>query len=78
MLRFLDDLTVPFPKNLSERDLHMLKVRQHISRSFRTALGAQRFATIRGYLQTARKQGQSLGEVLRTVVQGHPWEPDTG
>ncbi len=57
VLRFLDDLTVPFTNNLSERDLRMLKTRQHISGSFRTALGAQRFATIRGYLQTDRKQG---------------------
>ena len=78
MLRFLDDLTIPFTNNLSERDFRMRKVRQHISGSFRTILGAQHFATIRGYLQTARKQGKPLGEVIRAVVQGQPWEPDTG
>ena len=77
-LRFLDDVEVPFTNNLAERDLRMLKVRQHISGSFRTAKGAERFATIRGYLQTARKQDQSLLEVLRWVVRGRPWEPDTG
>ena len=77
-LRFLDDLTVPFTNNLAERALRMLKVRQHISGSFRSSKGAERFATLRGYLQTARQQGQSLWEVLRSVVQGQPWEPDTG
>ncbi len=77
VLRFLDDLTVPFTNNLSERDLRMLKTRLHISGSC-TALGAQRLATIRGYLQTACKQGHPLGAVLRTVVQGRPLEPDTG
>jgi len=30
-LRFLDDLTVPFTNNMADRDLRMLKVRQHIS-----------------------------------------------
>ncbi len=77
-LRFLDDLTVPFTNNLAERALRMLKVRQHISGSFRSSKGAERFATIRGYPQTARQQGQSLWEVLRSVVGGQPWEPDTG
>ncbi len=75
VLRFLDDLTVPFTNNLPERDLRMLKTRQHISGSFRTALGAQRFATIRGYLQTARKQGQPLGECYGRsckVARGNP------
>ena len=77
-LRFLDDLTVPFTNNLAERALRMLKVRQHTSGSFRSSKGAERFATIRGYPQTARQQGQSLWEVLRSVVGGQPWEPDTG
>ncbi len=39
VLRFVDDLTVPFTNNLSEQDLRMLKVRQHISGSFRTSWG---------------------------------------
>ena len=77
-LRFLDDLTVPFTNNLAESALRMLKVRQHISGSFRSSKGAERFATIRGYPQTARQQAQSLWEMLRSVVGGQPWEPDTG
>lgn len=77
-LRFLDDLTVPFTNNMAERDLRMLKVRQHISGSFRSDKGAQRFAVIRGYLQTAAKQEQSLWTVLESVVHGEPWKPNTG
>ena len=77
-MRFLDDLTVPFTNNMAECDLRMLKVRQHISGSFRSDNGAQRFAVIRGYLQTAAKQEQSLWMVLESVVHGEPWKPNTG
>ncbi len=77
-LRFLDDLTVPFTNNMAERDLRMLKVRQYISGSFRSDKGAQRFAVIRGYLQTAAKQEQSLWTVLESVVHDEPWKPNTG
>ncbi len=77
-LRFLDDLTVPFTNNMAECDLRMLKVRQHISGSSRSDKGAQRFAVIRGYLQTAAKQEQSLWMVLESVVHDEPWKLNTG
>ena len=63
---------------MAECDLRMLKVRQHISGSFRSDNGAQRFAVIRGYLQTAAKQEQSLWTVLESVVHDEPWKPNTG
>lgn len=77
VLRFLDDLTVPFDNNLAERDLRMVKVRQKISGTFRTTAGAQAFGTVRGYLGTAKKQGQPLLTALRSVLHGDPWTPDT-
>ena len=77
-MSFLDDLTVPFTNNMAERDLRMLKVRQHISGSFRSDNGAQRFAVIRGYLQTATEQEQSLWMVLESVVHDEPWKPNMG
>ena len=65
VLRFLTDPSVPFTNNLAERDLRMMKVRQKISGCFRTAAGAETFATLRTVLSTARKQGWSLIQTLQ-------------
>ena len=77
VLRFLDDLIVPFDNHLAERDLRRVKVRQKISGTFRTTAGAQAFGTVRGYLGTAKKQGKPLLTALRSVLHGDPWTPDT-
>jgi transposase len=65
-LRFLRDPTVPFTNNQAERDLRMMKVRQKISGGFRSATGAQTFATLRTVLSTARKQGWNILDTLTT------------
>lgn len=75
VLRFLDDLRVPFDNSEAERDLRMMKVEQKISGGFRTAAGAATFCTNRGYLSTARKQGQHALTVLRDALAGHPFLP---
>ena len=75
VLCFLGDLAVPFDR--AERDLRMVKVKQKVSGTFRTEDGATQFAAIRGYLSTARKQGQSMFAVLRSVIEGKPWQPLT-
>lgn len=73
--RFLHDFRVPFDNSEAERDLRMMKLRQKISGGFRTKDGARHFATIRGYLNTARKQGHSPLDVLRDLFLGHPFQP---
>lgn len=73
--RFLHDFRVPFDNSEAERDLRMMKLRQKISGGFRTREGARHFATIRGYLATARKQHHSPLEVLRDLFNGHPFQP---
>jgi transposase len=75
VLRFLDDFAVPFDNNDAERDLRMMKVEQKISGGFRTPAGATRFATIRSYLNTARKQGHTALDALRALFAGHPIMP---
>ena len=53
---FLDDPAVPFTNNQAERDLRMVKLKQKISGGFKTHESARNFATIRGFLSSARKQ----------------------
>jgi transposase len=75
VLAFLDDLAIPFDNNQAERDLRGLKIQQKVSGCFRSDWGADAYATIRGYLATLRKQGQSLLAALNTVFTGQPLYP---
>jgi transposase len=75
VLAFLDDLAIPFDNNQAERDLRGLKIQQKVSGCFRSDWGADAYATIRGYLATLRKQGQSLLAALDTVFAGQPLYP---
>jgi transposase len=76
VLRFLDDLRVPFDNNQAERDIRMVKLQQKISGCWRTLAGAQAFLTVRSYIQTARKHGRNPLAVLGELFQGTPWRPD--
>ncbi len=75
MLRFLTDLAVPFDNSEAERDLRMMKVEQKVSGGFRTPEGAHTFCTLRGYLSTARKQGQQTLGALAGLFAGQPFSP---
>jgi hypothetical protein len=75
VLRFLDDLNVPFDNNQTERDLRMVKLQQKISGCWRTASGAEAFLAARSYISTARKQDRNPLDALRRLFEGHPWLP---
>jgi transposase len=75
ILAFLSVPQVPFTNNQAEQDIRMIKVRQKISGSFRTLKGAQVFATIRGFLSTARKQGINLLQALTQAFSGESFLP---
>lgn len=75
VLLFTRDLAVPFTNNLGERAVRMPKVKQKVSGCFRTVDGAQHFCVIRSVLDTLRKQGHRMLDVLRHAFAGTPIQP---
>jgi transposase len=77
VLRFVADFSVPFTNNEAERAVRMPKVKQKISGCFRTLEGAGHFCVIRSCLDTLRKQGYSMLQVLERAFIGNPIQPTT-
>ena len=75
VLRLLDDTRVPFDNNEAERSLRMVKLHDKISGCFHSLAGAEAFAAIRSYLQTAAKHGKNLLKVLHQLFITGPWLP---
>ena len=78
ILHFTRDLEIPFTNNVAERAVRMPKVKIKISGCFRTFKGAQDFCTIRSYLDTMKKQGHNILEVLRDTFNGYAPSPASG
>ena len=70
VLRFMEDVNVPFTNNQGENDLRMTKVQQKISGCFRSEEGARIFCRIRAYLITCRKHDIDATEALKILFEG--------
>jgi transposase len=75
ILRFMTDLQVPLTNNQAERDLRPSKLHRKISGCFRSQAGAERFANLRSYLSTTRKNRIPAIDALTQLFTGDPWMP---
>jgi len=75
ILRYMHDLDVAFTNNQAERDLRPTKLHRKISGCFRSQAGAERFAHLRSYLSTTRKNGITAIDSLTRLFEGDPWMP---
>jgi transposase len=75
ILRYMHDLAVPLTNNQGERELRPTKLHRKISGCFRSNHGAERFAHLRSYLSTTRKNGIPAITALIDLFEGNPWMP---
>lgn len=75
VLRFLSDLRIPPTSNQAERDLRPSKTQQKISGRLRSETATRNRYAVRGYLDTARKHGLPVMDVIRDALTGNAWMP---
>lgn len=76
VLAFTHDFSSPFDNNQAERDVRMAKLKQKISGTFRSPEGANYFARIRGYINTAKKNKANIADALYDACSGNPFMPE--
>ncbi len=67
--------TVPHGRLGEERDLRPSKTQQKISGRLRSETATRHRYAIRGYLDTARKHGLAVMNVIRDAITGNTWMP---
>jgi transposase len=76
ILRFLTDTRIPMTNNAGERSFRMWKTHDKVSGSFRSRNGADAFAAVRSYLQTAAAHDLHPLHALRQIfTPTGPWLP---
>jgi hypothetical protein len=75
VLRFTTGTHIWPTNNISERGVRPLKTQQKISGRLTSEDATQDRLDIRSYIDTARKHGQDVTTVLRSIFTGNPWHP---
>ena len=75
ILAYMGNLDVSFTNNQGERDLRPVKLHRKISSCFKSQAGAERFAMVRSYLSTTRKNDIPAIDALTRLFNGDPWMP---
>lgn len=70
ILAFAHHQEVPFTNNLGERDLRPWKTKLKVSGCFRTLVGAKRYARIKAFCSTAKKQEHVVFDQLVAIQSG--------
>lgn len=69
LFTFLSNPLVPYDNNASERGVRKIKVKQKVSGCFRTDEGADDFAKLHSFAETAMKNGNSKFNAILAIVQ---------
>jgi transposase len=75
VLRFSGDTQAWPTNNISERGARPVKTQQKISGRLPSEDTTQDRLGIRSYIDTARKHGCNVMDILRTAMTGTPWHP---
>ena len=75
ILAYLHHLDLPMTNNQAERDLRPVKLHRKISSCFKSQAGATRFARVRSYMSTTRKNDIPALDALVRLFNGDPWMP---
>lgn len=71
ILRFAADWYVPFTNNAAEQDIRFSKVKLKVSGCFRTKRGAEEYADIMSYTNTAYKHGVGFFDAIKAAFTGN-------
>jgi transposase len=75
VLRFCQDTQIWPTNNISERAVRPVKTQQKISGRLTSEEATQHRLDIRSYIDTARKHGCNVMDVLRSAMTSAPWSP---
>jgi len=71
-LLFMQDYSIPFTNNLSERDLRPCKTQQKVSGCFRSLHGLEAYAKSRSFISTLKKRSKNILDSIKKVFKGEP------
>lgn len=71
-LMFLEDFSMPFDNNLSERDLRHIKMKLKVCGGFRSVAGQEAYVNIKSIFITCTKRSLNVFEATRNLFENIP------